>query len=499
MRIHLPTHIPVAKALLFTSALVLVELVEGTEPMYALLVFCYFMLSVFAFNVAGGFSRPSGAYVFFYATLVAGVGTVYKALLGQPAQSHLSSPVLAMGVYAATTGALLVAAFLARKIVTTRNGVAGVFHVPRMNLNTSALGCIVMVLLINNASVLFPAGAGSVLHAIAMVNYFLPLGILLGTVAAVRRSGGRSSTSALTLAAMAYATFLGLLSFSKQGMFTPFVCWVLGVAWARFSLRLQHMLAIVGFAVVAQGFMVPLANMGREEVLTGTQRERLTILERYVANPLRLRQVNEDRVAGYTTLDIWYYGTPQGLMDRLTMLPNDSQLIRYTAEGNYFGYAPIAVYFQNWIPHLVDPHKLEGIQVGGNRYAHEMGQLADEDWTTGISYSPSAEAFHLDGWRAVLLLQPFIFLLVFVVTDAVCGDLRAQPWGLLPMLLFAHIAPEELLGGTITYVWLGNVGTIFAIFVCGYVTPVFGRLLQGRERVAQWRAAIGLRASRAEA
>ena len=345
MRIHLPSHIPVPRALLFTCALVLVEMVEGTEPMYALLVFCYFMLSVFAFNVAGGFSRPAGAYIFFYSTLVAGVGTVYKALLGQPAESHLSTPVLVMGVYAATVAALLVAAFLARRIATTVNGVAGVFHVPRMNLGTSALGCIVMVLLINNASVLFPAGAGSVLHAIAMVNYFLPLGILLGTVAAVRRSGGRSSTSALTLAAMAYATFAGLLSFSKQAMFTPFVCWVLGVAWARYSLRLRHLLLLVAVAAVAQGFMVPLANVGREELLTGSGAERLAITEHYLAHPLQLRQVNQDRVAGYTTLDIWYYGTPQGLMDRLTMLPNDSQLIGYTVAGNYFGYAPLLVFF----------------------------------------------------------------------------------------------------------------------------------------------------------
>ena len=243
MRIHLPTHISVPKTLLFTAALALVELVEGTEPMYALLVFCYFMLSVFAFNTAGGFSRPSGAYIFFYSTLVAGVGTVYKALLGQPAHTHLAAPVLVMGIYAATAGMLLLAAFLTRRIVTTVNGVAGVFHVPRMNLSTSALGCIVMVLLINNASVLFPAGAGSVLHAVAMVNYFLPLGILLGTVAAVRRSGGRSSTSALTVGAMVYSTVLGLMSFSKQAMFTPFVCWVLGVAWARYSIRLRHRVA----------------------------------------------------------------------------------------------------------------------------------------------------------------------------------------------------------------------------------------------------------------
>ena len=146
------------------------------------------------------------------------------------------------------------------------------------------------------------------------------------------------------------------------------------------------------------------------------------------------------------------------------------------------------VYFENWVPHFIDPHKLEGVAVGGNRYAHEMGQLADDDLTTGISYSPSAEAFHIDGWRAILLLQPCIFLLLFTTVDAVCGDVRAQPWGLLPMLLFAHIAPEELLNGTINYVWLGNVGVIFCIIVSGYITPILGMLLRGHQQAPLWTA-----------
>ena len=321
-----------------------------------------------------------------------------------------------------------------------------------------------------------------------MVNYFLPLGILLGTIAAVRNSRGRHSTSALTLCTMGYATFTGFLAFSKQGMFTPFVCWLLGVAWAGFQLRLRHIWAMLAFAVIAQGFMVPLSNVGRVDSVTGSSEERLAIVEKYLEHPMLLRQTNQERVSAYASLDIWYYGTPQGIFDRLTMLPNDSQLIAFSADGHYFGYLPIFVYFQNWVPHFINPHKLEGVYVGGNRYAHELGQLADEDWTTGISYSPSAESFHLDGWRSVILVQPLIFLMLFVVTDGVCGDIRSQPWGLLPMLLFAHIAPEGLLLAAINYIWVGNLGTVFAIFVSGYITPVFGRLLKGRDHVPLWRA-----------
>lgn len=490
MRLILFERIPVSKALIFTLVLVLVELVEGTDPVYALLVFCYFMLSVIAFNVAGGLTRPSGAYILFYSTLVAGVGTVYKALLGQPAQTHLYTPVLVMAVYTATVAAMLVAAFVTRKFVTTRDGVAGVLHVPKMDLNTSALGCVVIVFFINNSFALFAGGAGSVLHAIAMVNYFLPLGILLGTAAAVRNSNGRRSTSPLTLFALGYSTFYGLLSFSKQGMFSPFVCWVLGLAWARFQLRTRHIVTIAVFAVVAQEFMVPLANIGRGEAGGAPDEVRMAVVEDHILHPLKLREINRERAAGYAGLDIWYYGSPQGIFDRFTMLPNDSQLIAYTAEGHYYGYLPLFYYFENWVPHILYPNKLQGIVLGGTVYAHELGELAEDDWTTGISFSPSAEAYHLDGWTCVLAIQPFLYILIFAVTDAVCGDVRSQPWGLLAMLLFAHVAPEELLAGSINYVWLGNVGTTFCIFVCGYVTPVFGRLLRGKSRDPLWRSNI---------
>lgn len=487
MRIRLPSEIPLPKAFLFCCTLFIVELAEGTDPIYAMLVFCFFMISVLAFNTAEGFTRPSGAYIFFYSTLVAGVATVYKALLGQAAQTHLYTPVLMMSVYVATVGAMLLAAFVRRQFVNMPDGMAGVMHVPKVNFETSALGCLVIYFLIVNSTRIFPGGNGTILHALAMLNYFLPLGMLLGTIGAVRRTNGQRSTSAITWTALIYATYYGLLSFSKQGMFSPFVCWVLGMAWAGFRLRRVHLCTIIGFCIVAQMFMVPLANVGRVDSVTGTDEERLAITEHYLEHPFLLYKTNKERVGGYSTMDTWYFGTPQGIFDRFTMMPNDSQLIAFTEQGHYFGYLPVIVYFENWVPHMINPHKLEGVRAGGNAYAHEMGELADEDVSTGISYSPSAEAFHMDGWRSVLLVQPVIFLLLFLTTDAICGDLRRQPWGLLPMLIFAHIAPEGLLQGPINYVWIGNLGTVVAIFASGYITPIFGQLLKGRERDPGWR------------
>ncbi len=478
MTLPFPTRVPLLPAVVFTSVLVFVQLVEGTDPRYSALTFAFFMLSVVAFNMAEGLARPAGAYIFFFSLLVVDVGTVYKALLGQAAQTNLQQPLLTMSTYVGTMGAMLVAAGISRKLVTTKDGLAGVMRVPQFDFRASALGCLVVYALMIAAAITLPENGGQVLHSLIVVNPFLPLGVLLATIAAVKDSGGRRSTSALSLVAMTYVFVTGLTSFSKQGMFMPVVCWLLGAAWARFRLRLKHVVFLVGFCIFAQQVLV-LISANRNDVETGTFSERVGLIEHYLTHiPELRRRAQEGQVSG--NVDWRYYGEPQGLFDRLTMLPNDSMLISFSDQGHYYGYRAVWLYFQDWVPHIISPKKLQGIYVGGNAYSHEMGGLADADMTTGISFSPTAEAYHIDGWRGILILQPLIFLMLFASTSAVCGDIRRQPWGLFLVLDFAHVAPEALLGGAISATRLGNIGIALAIFFCGYITPVLGMLLTGK-------------------
>ncbi len=481
MILPFPTHIPVLKAFLFTCLLVLVELLEGTDPRYSLLVFCFFMLSVFAFNIAGGLSRPSGAYIFFYSVLAVELGTVYKALLGEAAQTNLQEPLLMMSLYVASIAGLLIAASLSRKIATTTTGIAGVMQIHQFNYQQSALGCLALYFFMTYAPYLLPNGGGQIFHSLSIVNPFLPLTLLLGTIAAVRDSNGWRSTSTLTVFTLTYFFWLGMLTFSKQGMLTPFACWMIGLAWTRFRLRLVHLVFIAAFLTFNQLVLVPMAQDGRERVTTGSTEERTGLVIGYLTDISGLRH----KVAAFEAppdLDtrMYYYNRPQGMMDRLSMMPNDSVLMQWTDQGHLFGYLAIRWYFGNWMPHLIDAHKLEGIRVGGNAYMHEMNGLAEADLTTGISFSPTAEAFHIDGWRGVLLLAPAVWLLLFVTSDATCGDIRRQPMGLLYVLVFAHVAPEGLLGGAIEMVRTGNIGVTLGVFFCGYVAPVLGMLFGGQ-------------------
>ena len=467
-------------ALIFTTILVVVQLLEKTDPRYSFLTFCFFMLSVFAFNVAGGFSRPSGAYIFSFSLLVVVVGTVGKAFIGEPAQTNLQNPLLLMSTYIASIGGMLLAAFISQKFATTTDGIASILQIRTLRYYEAALGCVLLYFFLNFGGPILPGGGGQILHSLQVINLFLPLSILLSTIAAVRESGGRRSTNALSLFTMTYTLYLGMITFTKQGIFTPITCWALGVAWARFRLGLVHLVFIAFFAVIGSTLLSPISQVGRDDIVTGTTAERIAIVEHYLTN--RADLLERSHVGDVADLDkrMFYYDRSYGLLDRLSMLPNDSVLIDFTDTGHYFGYLPVTASFANWVPHLIAPHKLEGVRVGGNAYMHEMGGLADEDTTTGISFSPTAEIFHVDGWRSLLLVAPPIWLLMFLTTNATCGDIRRQPLGLLYILTFAHVAPEGGIGAAIEMSRLLNLAFIMALLFSGYVAPVIGLLLRGR-------------------
>ncbi len=95
-----------------------------------------------------------------------------------------------------------------------------------------------------------------------------------------------------------------------------------------------------------------------------------------------------------------YYNEPQGFFDRLTMIGPDDALIDYTSRGNYYGVAVIPAYFANWIPHFLWPDK-PGL-ASGNLFAHEIGGIvAEDDYTTGISFTPVGRSLPPGrmGWR----------------------------------------------------------------------------------------------------
>jgi len=239
-------------------------------------------------------------------------------------------------------------------------------------------------------------------------------------------------------------------------------------------------------------FLAPLSQVARGIVPDdANQYQRLMLSVDLLSHPHRLRTEylgnaapdESGRTPGYA---IGYFDTPQGLMDRMNIIRADDRLVTYTLQGHTVGKTRVVYYFLDWIPHFILPNKEalfpSGIINTGNFYAHEVGGLlSPEDFSTGISFSPSAEAFHMDEWKGIIVVGGLVWTLLFITVDLVCGDLRYSPIGLLAMVAFAHVAPESLIGNLVYFIFFGEVGIVIAIVFCTYFAPIIGLLLSGRQ------------------
>lgn len=471
---------------MFAGILFVVQQMEHTQIMFSLLVFFFILISTLAFNFAGGFSRPSGAYIFWFVSLVVLVGVLWKAVLGEPAETNLEMPLVTMAAYDASMVAMLAAVLLTRPFTRESKGIGGLLHSERTNLEYASLGCMAFAVLLIPAASVLPSAGESIVAIIYRLNLTFPLGIILGVLYTVRKTQGRHSLNLLTAGAMVFMfIFGGFVTFSKQGLFAPAVCWLIPACCLRFRLHLKHLIALAAFSVVSVTLLGPYSEVGRANVpeAAGTY-DRILFGISLLSHPSKLRK--DAGVGEYIQRTDYgmrggYYDTNQGLFDRLTMMPIDSGLIAYTERGHQLGKEPMLANFENWLPHFILPDK--PVPIGGNYYAHEIGGLlAADDFSTGISFSPTSELFHWEGWFGLLVLGPVLWGLLFFVSDYVSGDLRIYPWGLILVLAFGHVAPELGMGGAINFVWLGSVSVIGAALFSTQIAPILGSFFAGQEK-----------------
>lgn len=453
---------------------------QGTKPLFSLGCLFFILVSVLAFNLGGGFTRPSGGYIFFFATLTAIVGFVWKAVLGEPADSNLQNPILTISAYCGCISAMLLAVFLSTKMTTKRALLAKM--VTDANMQTATVGCLISGIALFVIGGLVEGGNGSVISAINQVNRFFPMAIILGVIHTIRRSGGTHSISLPVLLAAGFSFSFGLLGFSKEGMLTPFLCWLVAAASQGYKVsRTQIACGVLAIFFIFQ-YLVPYAQYGRSyraDSDAGNLDTSISLLsnlgyvrEQYLENSAD----TYDESSGYG-----YYNNPQGFLDRLQMISIDDALIDHTEKFGTFGLFPLIASFENLVPHFIWKDKPS--VFFGNVFAHEIGMLSDEDNTTGISFSPVADAFHMEGWLGVSVVAPLMWLILFTIFDSLCGDDRKSPWGLLAIVTFAHTAPEGGLGVIAYLVGYQVVAIVFAAVMAAYLMPILGTLFIGPEGI----------------
>jgi hypothetical protein len=489
MRLPFPERVPLKYAVGFAALLSGIQLVQGTDPAFALCFFLFVVIAAFTFNLAGGLRRPSGGYVFFYATLAVILGVFWKACIGERADSNLTQPLLTMEATLAGMVGMLGAVAISRKFTRKQPILRGLDSESMMQ---ASIGCLVTGLVLTALTMFVPHEGGSILSALNQLNGFLPLAVILGVIYEIRKSGGTRSINLPVVIAGSTIFFLGLFGFSKQGMFTPLLCWIIAAASQRYRLSLYKALGLLAIIFYMVVYLVPYSQYGRNfKVYSSTEAETGTDLSpagaflqnmetgfSLLVQPEFVRQQSRQseaptRVEGVPA----YFDTPQGFLDRLQMISMDDAIINVTEQRGPLGTWPIILDFENYIPHFLWPNK-RPLSLG-NFYAHEIGMIGTDDLSTGISFSPIGEGFHLVRWIGVLLILPALWTMLFTLFDSLCGDVQATPWGLLALVTSAHFAPEGGLSGIVYMLWFTAIAIIFAALAAIYVMPVLGYMVTG--------------------
>lgn len=494
VRLPFPERIPLDRAAVFAVVLFIVQMVQGTALYFSIGTIAFIVLATLAFNAGGGLTRAPGAYVFFYSVLVFILGVIYKAVLWEPGESNLRVPQTTISVYVAGMAAMFVAVLISRRFSRKVGLLQNMLKESQMHRAT--IGCIVFGIAGPYVIGLLGSAGERLNSAFTQVNQLLPLAIIIGTMYVIRRSGGRRSVNGPVAVALVYTfVWFGLIGFSKQGMLTPLYCWLVAAAALRYRLSTLQLASMLTWTLIVFTILVPYSQWGRREAKESMgPSERVVLAVNLLSHPVELRK-NFASIQTDEANPFRYYNTPQGFWDRLQFIATDDSLNNITDRGSVFGYLPLTMSFVNAIPRVFYPNK--PTFNFGNLYAHEIGGLPDEDTTTGISFSPTAEAYHLGKWVGLMIVAPLIWILLFVVIDLLCGDLRASPWGLLFIAMVSHTAPEQGVEGCIYLVTFGSEAIVFCAIFSSYVAPYISNTVLGlqKKKLAPFRPSMQLPAA----
>ncbi len=466
--LFLPTRLPLSYLASFSAMLLLVEFLEGTPLLLGVTAQAFLLVAGVAFNLCGGLAYASGAFVFFSAVLSLELGVVLKAVLGEPLQSNLIAPQKTLLVYLAGMCSVLVAAFISTRL-RRRRGLLESIDLSRQVVSTG-LGCLLIATV---TPLLLPEGLEGTFSQFN--GAFVSVAILLMVFQVTRASGGKRSFHPVALASWAYITIdYGIMHFSKQGLFAPSVAWAVAAIAGGYRTSLSRLLVLGAIVTVAVSLLTPYSQTARNYAGRDDERQQAWEL---LTHPLETRALyQEQSKLNYELgVDYHWFDEPQGLLDRLTMVPIDDALIASTDSLRPGTPYALWTYVLNIVPRFLYPDK--PLFRWGNLYAHDIGVLSDEDESTGISFTPYADGYHTAQWVGVTLYLGIMVCVMFLVCDSVGGSITRSPWGLLYLLYFAHAAPEGMLVQTTYSISNLTVALIGAALISRYIAPVIGNFL----------------------
>jgi hypothetical protein len=460
-------------ALFFAMALMTAELILGTNPLFAVCVFLYVLITAVAFNVAGGLYTFSGSYIAFQSLQSILISQIGKIFYLQAADSNLHSPLTTVAVYTAGELALAGACLFTRRYrrrIPIMDSRTDAKFTMAMSMTASVIGIVTAFLVGTIGSDVYGnVEGGSIWSYIGQMGNFLLIGIILGTAHIIQASGGKRSARWWTIIPMVVFTLLGVVYNSKQGIYEPLAVWVMCCALYRYKFNKPQIVWLIAAGIFSIMVVFPVVQYSRGFVREGALVNRALLVYDFMRDhsisDIRASYNSDEELreesgqSGY----FFYYGKDAQLLDRVSLIAVDDAVVNYTLAKGTAGYGAFTQEFILMVPRVIFPNKDRYVTASiVNVLGRETGILGAGDETTFIAFSLFGPSFYMGGWWAVIVLTFGVMSVFFWLMDSFYGDARISVYALLAIAGTLHGAAEMILPVT--------AGVILHMCVLGPIT-----------------------------
>lgn len=470
MRIPFPSYISLKPLLVVLSVVLCIQLIEGTDPVFAVLMLIAQACAMIAFNFLGGMTHMSGAFCLFAILPTVTVPELAHLALGQAGDFNLVHPIETAGVCAVFYVCLMIAA---RFVSLIRRPIALIdrlrFSLLELRI-ISVLACAIALSFQLKALTLgHPLEDGSLLAAI---NHFYPfliaISVMMSTYVRIAETEGQSVISGFVGFLLVMAVVPGMLSASKEGILTPLLCWIIVVAASRHRFSWYGVLGLCAVLYVMWVYVYPFSQNARFPVrAANTLSEKVSLIADYFQNPSQYGDVYSSSTS---SSEFGFETSKVSIVARYSTLPSIDMLIDADQKLGYTGierYLPVLV---SVVPHVIWPNR--PAPITSNELGHKAGfHIGVEDTTTGIAIGTPALYFDLGGWLALVVYTLLCFGLFFLISLRLVGTAETGVWSLVVVGTEANIAgnaaPDYMFNLAIMFVCT-FIATLAILKVVGY-------------------------------
>ena len=440
MRIPFPKTIPLGRLLIALAAVLLVQLIQGTDPAFAFLMLVAQVAAVVGFNRLGGMTQMAGAFCLCAVLPNVTVPEITHILLGQPGDFSLQHPLMTAGVCAVFFICIMLAAVMVSLI---RHPVPLLDHfyfsitelrIVSILSSVTAISISIKILTLSEQ-----VQDGSLLAAL---NHFVPslfaVGVMLATYVRIVTTNGASAVSWYVALVLMLSTVPGFLIAGKEGILTPFLCWFFVVAASRYRFSLLGTIGAATVVLVAWVFVYPFSQNARNVIRESeTISQRVDLIIQYFRDP----SLFPDTVSNFEeSSEFGTAGSKVKIINRYSVLKTNDMLIDGDLKSGYTSIDRYAPALLSVVPHALWPDRPDSIH--SNELGHKAGfNMGDADSETGITIGSPAMFFDLGGWLALIVYTVIFFTVFFFAVVRLVSTTETSIWGLVP------VGTEAILAG----------------------------------------------------